>query len=150
MKNLVSALVTSAVVSLIVAGLAFGGESYKISAKLTTKAEVPAPKGAAGATGTFAGTYVENKKGAVLTWKLSFSGLTGAASSAHIHLGKPGVAGGVLFPLCGPCKNGATGRLAISTDAADALEQGNAYANIHTAKNAGGEIRGPAKLVGHT
>jgi hypothetical protein len=37
--------------------------------------------------------------------------------------------------------------MTISTDVADALEQGSAYVNVHTAKNAAGEIRGQAKLV---
>ena len=106
MRKLVSALVAGAVVSLTAAGLALGTarDTYKVGATLTAKAEVPAPKGAAGAKGTFAGTYVENTNGAVFTWKLSFSGLTGSATAAHIHMGKPGVAGAVIVPICGPCR----------------------------------------------
>ena len=150
MKKLVSALVAGAVISLVTAGLALGTArgTYKVGATLSAKAAVPAPNGAARATGTFTGTYVENKKGAVFTWKLSFSRLTGAATAAHIHMGKPGVAGGVIAPICGPCKNGMTGKASISKSVIAALEGGKAYVNVHTTKNAGGEIRGQVKVTG--
>jgi hypothetical protein len=124
-------------------------ESYKVSATLTGKAEVPAPKSAALARGTFTGTYVENKTGAaVLKWKLTFSRLTGRASAAHIHGAKPGVAGPVLVPLCGPCRSGQTGTAKISKAVVAKLEGGRAYVNVHTAKNAAGEIRGQVKVAG--
>ena len=150
MKKRVLALVAGAVVSLVTAGLALGTArtSYKVGAKLTAKAEVPAPTGAAGAAGTFSGKYVENKKGAVFTWKLSFSGLTGAGTAAHIHMGKPGVAGNVIVALCSPCKSGMTGKANISKSVIAALEGGKAYVNVHTTKNAGGEIRGQVKVTG--
>ena len=67
---------------------------------------------------------------------------------AHIHKGKRGVAGNVLIPLCGPCTSGQTGQMKISKDAADLLESGRTYVNVHTAKNAAGEIRGQVNLVG--
>jgi len=82
--------------------------SYKVSATLASKGEVPAPKAPATAKGAFSGTYKENATGAVLSWKLSFSGLSGRALAAHIHKGKPGRAGPVIVPLCGPCKAGMT------------------------------------------
>ena len=37
----------------------------------------------------------------------------------------------------------------ISRAAADALERGLTYVNVHTAKNAAGEIRGQLKLLDH-
>ena len=37
----------------------------------------------------------------------------------------------------------------MSKDAADVLERGGAYVNVHTAKNAAGEIRGQIKLLNH-
>ena len=123
-------------------------KTYKVSAKLTPGADVPKPVGAAGAAGSFSGSYVENKQGAKLTWKLSFSGLTGAAGAAHIHLGKPGVAGPVLVPLCGPCTSGKAGSAQVNKSVIKALESGKGYVNVHTAKNAGGEIRGQVKVKG--
>lgn len=151
MRAAVLAVVVAFAVTMVsVAYAATAKGSYSYRATMTPKQEVPKPTAPAKAGGVFTATVTENGTKRSIRWTLTFHNLSGKAVAAHIHLGKPGVAGGVLFPLCGPCKNGATGRLAISTDAADALEQGNAYANIHTAKNAGGEIRGPAKLVGHT
>jgi hypothetical protein len=147
-KKLLPTLVAAAVVGLTLAGIAAAGEVYKVSSSLTAKKETPAPKGTSGAVGSFTGSYVENSKGAVLTWKLSFSHLTGAGTAAHIHKGKPGVAGAVIVPLCGPCKSGQGGKATISKAVVAALEGGSAYVNVHTAKNAGGEIRGQVKTAG--
>jgi hypothetical protein len=136
--------------ALVLSGLAFAAsqsETYKFTSKLTAGAEVPKPKGVpASATGTFTATTVEPKTGKVhLTWKLTFSHLSGKALQAHIHLGKPGKAGNVLVALCAPCKNGQTGKAAIARSVENALEAGKTYVNIHTAKNLAGEIRGQIK-----
>lgn len=142
-----------AVAALGLSGLALaaaGGESYGMKASLTAGAEVPAPKGVpAGATGSFTATAVEqaNDKTKV-TWKLTFSHLSGAASAAHIHLGKPGKAGGVAAALCGPCKSGQKGTTFLTHAQWNKVEKGGGYVNVHTAKNAGGEIRGQVKVSG--
>jgi CHRD domain-containing protein len=60
----------------------------------------------------------------------------------HVHLGKKGKAGRVIVPLCGPCKSGATGSAVVSTSIVNELKAGDAYVNVHTVKNAAGEIRG--------
>jgi hypothetical protein len=52
----------------------------------------------------------------------------------------------VVVPLCGPCRNGQTGKVHISKAVISALEGNDAYVNVHTAKNAGGEIRGQVKV----
>ena len=80
--------------------------------------------------------------GSSLSWRLTYSRLTGKALAAHIHLGKPGVAGPVAVPLCGPCVSGVhkTSKLTLRVKAA--LMSGRAYVNVHTAKNPAGEIRG--------
>ena len=56
----------------------------------------------------------------------------------------------MIVPLCGPCKTGQTGKVKVSKDTADVLERGGAYVNVHTAKNAAGEIRGQIKLLDHS
>ncbi len=139
-------LVMSLALVAIAAGA--GHEKYTVSSKLTSGADVPKPKGASGASGTFSGTYVENSSGATLKWKLSYKGLTGPALQAHIHLGKVGVSGNVIVPLCGPCKNGMTGTSKISKHVVDSLEHGTTYVNVHTKKNPAGEIRGQIKVAG--
>ena len=150
MSRLASTLAVGAVVSLAIAAFATAAalDTYKFTVKLTSNAEVPAPKGAGGAKGTFTASYKENSTGAVLTWKLGYSGLTGSAVAAHIHKGKAGKAGAVIVPLCGPCKNGQKGTAKISKAVIAALESGGAYVNVHTPKNAAGEIRGQIKVPG--
>ena len=109
---------------------------------VTTGPGVPA-----GATGRFIVTTVEPKTGKVkLTWKLTFSHLSGKAMQAHIHLGKPGKAGNVLVALCAPCKNGQTGKTTIARSIENDLEAGKTYVNVHTQKNPAGEIRGQIKV----
>lgn len=148
MKKLLTAVVLGAAAALAVSALAFGAarDTYMVGAKLTAKAEVPAPAAVPGAAkGSFTGSYVENSKGAKLKWRLTFSGLSGPGTAAHIHMGKVGVAGPVIVPLCGPCKSGQSGTATISKAVIAAIESGKAYVNVHTAKNAAGEIRGQVK-----
>jgi hypothetical protein len=149
-KRMISMLTAGGVVSLASVALASGAASdtYKFNVKMTSRAEVPRAKGAARAKGTFTASYTENATGAMLTWKLSFSHLTGAAVAAHIHKGKRTAAGPVIVPLCGPCKNGQSGRTKISKAVIATLESGDAYVNVHTPNNPGGEIRGQIKVPG--
>jgi hypothetical protein len=124
-------------------------DTYKLSATLKARSEVPKPTGVRpGATGTFTGTAVElaNDK-ARLSWRLTFSKLTGRATMAHIHVGKPGKAGNVLVPLCGPCVSGKRGRATITHAQLNTIEAGRTYVNVHTAKNPAGEIRGQVKVT---
>ena len=151
MKKLVLLSFAGAGVLLVATALAVAGalSNYKVSATLKTGNETPKATGVkASATGNFTGSYTENKTGAVLKWKLTFSGLTGSAMAAHIHKGKPGAAGPVVVPLCGPCHSGETGTAKNSKAVIAALEGHNAYVNVHTAKNPGGEIRGAVKVTG--
>ena len=150
MRKLAAFVVAGAAVTLVVAAFAPAAavEKYTVKATLTNGKEVPRPKGAVLARGSFSGTVVESKSGGTLTWTLSFSRLTGKAIAAHIHMAKPGVAGPVVVPLCGPCKSGMKGTAKISKSVIAALEGGKAYVNVHTPKNPAGEIRGQAKVTG--
>jgi len=123
------------------------GTSYK--ATLDGKSEVPPTTGSG--TGTATVTYDPATK--QVTWEGSFSGLSGPATAAHIH--GPAEAGknaGVIVPLSqqgtpftSPFKGSAT--LADDKAAAlsAALSSGQAYVNVHTAANPGGEVRGQLK-----
>ncbi len=77
---------------------------------------------------------------------------------AHIHLGKLGQNGPVIFPLfpsgSAPFAPGApiSGTLTITPGQVTALITGNYYVNVHTTKNPTGEMRGqvnPAILPTH-
>jgi nitrogen fixation protein FixH len=138
-----------AVAALVVVSLAAAKASYKITAPLNVKQEVPKQVvKAPNAKGSFTGTVVENGKKATLKFKLTYSHLSGKATAAHIHLGKRGVAGNVLVPLCsGNCHSGMTGTAIFSKDVVDKIERGQTYVNVHTAKNPNGEIRGQVKVT---
>jgi hypothetical protein len=133
---------------LFLTSIAAAGSIYSYKSTLTPGGETPKPKAPAAAKGSFTGSVTENGSTRTFKWKLTFSGLSGKAVAAHVHKGKSGVAGAVIIPLCGPCKSGQTGTMKISTSVADVLEHGATYVNVHTAKNAGGEIRGQVKLTG--
>jgi hypothetical protein len=152
MRKLGAAVVALIVLAVTATALAaVAKETYSYKATMTLGQEVPKAKAApATAGGSFKATVTENGAKRSIRWTLTFHNLSGKAVAAHIHMGKPGVAGPVILALCGPCKSGATGNLSTSTDVADALEHGKAYVNVHTAKNAAGEIRGAVKLVGHS
>ncbi len=132
--------------ALAVAGAAVGrpqASTIRVSTLLTAAQEVPAPKGDVGAArGTFTATVTRSGTGDVMAWELTFTGLTGPAGAAHVHLGATGQAGGVVVPLCGPCQSPATGTASVNATVLDALQTGGAYANVHTPTNAPGEIRG--------
>ena len=113
---------------------------------LSARAEIPKPTGVrAGAGGTFTLSVAKTNGKYVATFKLTFKQLTGKAVAAHIHKGKPGKSGPVLVALCGPCRSGVTGKRTLSKAVHTAIEGGGGYVNIHTAKNAAGEIRGQVK-----
>jgi hypothetical protein len=88
------------------------------------------------------GTVAREGTAGSITWRLTFSRLTGRAVAAHIHIGRAGRAGPVAVALCGPCRSGARGSTPVPAAALAALEAGRAYVNVHTRRNPAGEIRG--------
>lgn len=141
MKKLVAGIAVAVAASLTVVALAFGASRTTVSvgAKLNAKQEVPAQVVRdTKAKGLFTGKLVGRK----LTWKLTFSGLTGPATAAHIHMGAVGKAGNVVIALCTPCKSGVHGKKTISRAVKKALMHHKLYVNVHTTKNPNGEIRG--------
>jgi len=141
-------IIALGVAALVVSGVATGATHTK-SAKMTFTAvlnvgqEKPVPKGAkSGAAGKFTATV----NGTTVTWKLTFSHLTGPATAAHIHAGKKGVPGAVIVPLCAPCTSPASGTGTVTAAQLTQMKNGGTYVNVHTAKNAGGEIRGQIRM----
>src|SRR5712691_8494619 len=100
--------------TLVVAGALVGSSiavgakptGTKLKAALNIGQEKPIPKGTKlGASGRFTATL----KGTALTWKLTFTHLSGPATAAHIHIGARKVAGPVVVPLCTPCTSPVSG-----------------------------------------
>jgi CHRD domain-containing protein len=125
-----------------------GPKTTKYRAALRSAAEVPTPKGVkAGVRGAFTVTLTESGSSYSVKWTLTFSNLTGKAVGAHIHRGAAGKAGPVLVALCQSCTSGRTGKASVSKTVVTALKAGRTYANVHTARNPAGEIRGQVKKV---
>jgi hypothetical protein len=149
-----SLLVVGVVAMIVSAGAGGGPEAtFKFTAALKAGQEVPHPKGvAANSSGRFTATV----SGTNMTWRLSFSHLSGPATAAHVHMGARGISGPVLIPLCGPCTSPAgqpmttitaNGKAKLTQTEIKAMEAGKTYANVHTTKNPNGEIRGQITRV---
>ena len=123
------------------ATVAFAGPAFaeKMKAALDGKSEVP-PNTSAG-TGTADIDYdAASKK---LSWKLTYSGLSGPATVAHFH--GPAEAGknaGVALAIPNATSSPAEGSATLTDAQAADLLAGKLYINVHTAANPGGEIRG--------
>ena len=142
MKKVVALAAVVAVAALTLTAVSIAGTRTTmmgVSANLTAGQEVPKQVvHDMAATGHFVGTLSGRK----LSWKLTFSHLTGSATAAHIHIGAMGKAGNVLASLCSPCHSGVKGTTTLSAAARRQLSQHKLYVNIHTDKNPNGELRG--------
>ena len=123
------------------ASVAFAGPAFaeKFKATLDGKSEVP--PNASAATGTADIDYDPATK--KLSWKLSYSGLTGTATAAHFH--GPAEAdknAGVAVAIPNAGKSPVEGSATLTAAQAADLEAGKYYVNVHTQANPGGEIRG--------
>jgi len=141
-------------------------DRFAVRADLTGFQEVPAISTVA--SGRFR-AWVDTKANTI-TWKLSYQGLEGDVQQAHVHFGQLSVNGGVSFFLCSNLGNGPVGTQACPVGPAEltgvitaeqvvgpagtgieagamaeivaAIRNGTAYANVHSSKWPGGEIRG--------
>jgi len=108
------------------------------------------------------------------SYELSFKDLEGSTTQSHIHFGQKGVNGGIIVFLCSNLGNGPAGTPAcpspggtvtgtitaasvIGPSGQDinpgqfdellrAMRSGTTYANVHSTKFPGGEIRGQIKV----
>jgi|GEM_PF-263602 len=122
--------------------------AMQVGGSLTAASERPAPN-ASIATGTMTGTYDPNSK--LLSYTITFAGLTGNASAGHLHFGDAKHTGNVTLPFASvpaATSGSITGTAILTQTQADSLTMGHIYANIHTANNPNGEIR--ANLITST
>jgi hypothetical protein len=139
-------LLRPALVVLACAGaLAFASPSLaamtNMKADLKPANEVP-PADSKGA-GSVALTYDSDSK--KLSWKGTYTGLSGPATAAHFHGPAPsGKNAGVMVPIFQGemAKSPFEGSATLNDAQAKALMDGELYVNIHTGTNKAGEIRG--------
>ena len=120
--------------------IAFAAPAFadKMKATLDSKSQVPPNTSAA--TGTADLDYDPASK--KLSWKLTYSGLTGPATMAHFHgPAEPGKNAGVAVPIT-PATSPSEGSATLTDAQAADLVAGKYYVNVHTEANKGGEIRG--------
>ena len=148
-RNIVIGLIGSALVAgvLVSCGGGSGGGDTPAaaaaaavrSATLNQAQETPAPPVASTAVGR--GAVVVNPTTKAITGGITFTGLTGNPSGAHIHRGNTSIAIALVIAA-----DNATATVPPNTTIADAdyaeLLAGTLYFNVHTASNPDGEIRG--------
>jgi hypothetical protein len=140
-------------------------DDIAISAHMRGLGEVPPTSSKA--TAEFTGKI--SADGTMITYTLTWSGLSTLPLFSHIHFGPTKVNGGVMVFLCGgggkpPCAQATSGTASGTITANDivgpagqgidpapagqfadvirAILTHNAYANLHTTKFPGGEVRG--------
>jgi hypothetical protein len=121
--------------------VAFAGPAFadKMKATLDGKSEVPPNTSAATGTADIDFDAASKK----LSWKLTYSGLTGPATAAHFH--GPAAAGanaGVKVAIPNAGTSPVEGSATLTDEQAADLVAGKYYVNVHTTANPGGEIRG--------
>jgi hypothetical protein len=185
MKKLCVSAALAAIAVLVLGNLSTNANNnderdvLRLSARLSSFNE-NLPKGTGG-HGTFRAQL--SSDGSTLNWTLTWTGLSGPPTAAHIHFAQSGVNGQVMTFFCGgpkgnaaipqkpDCPQTTSGSITGTTTAADiialntpgandqgldqhdfatflrAIRNSDAYANMHTARFPGGEIRG--QIVAH-
>ncbi len=113
--------------------------AQKYQAELSGAQEVP-PK-----TTNGNGSATLTLDGDKLTYEITYQGLSGPATAAHIHgPADIGANAGVMLPFANPASP-IKGTATLTAEQAAELKAGKTYVNVHTQQNGGGEIRGQVK-----
>jgi hypothetical protein len=114
-------------------------ELAKFGARLSGAAEVPANMSTG--SGTLEATL--DRDTSILTWRVTYTGLSGPVTAAHFH--GPAMAGenaGVVVPFASSTATPIEGQATLSAAQVTDLLAGKWYVNLHTAAHPGGELRG--------
>jgi hypothetical protein len=123
----------------VVIGFTGPAKAEVVNLKTTLNAKNEVPPTSSQGNGTVTATYdTASKK---LSWKGSYSGLSGPATAAHFHSGETGNNGAVVVPIV-PNTSPFEGSATLTDAQASELLAGKWYVNVHTEANKAGEIRG--------
>lgn len=117
--------------------------SNAVTARLSGASEVP-PKMGSGSGMLEASMNMDTH---LLTWTVTYSGLSGPATGGHFH--GPAMTGqnaGIVVPFAGSLVSPIMGTATLSAAQTADLMAGKWYVNLHTAANPGGEIRGQVSV----
>lgn len=124
--------------------LARPGIAAPMSFKVNLNGTQQVPPVQTGATGTADLTYDPATR--LLTWNLTYSGLSGPATMAHFHgpaaQGKNGPPAVWLSEKGATVSNPIKGQATLTPEQAQQMTAGEWYINVHTQANPNGEIRG--------
>jgi CHRD domain len=113
-------------------------ETIQLKADLKGANEIP--PNASSASGKAMATLDTGTR--LLTWTVTYADLTGPALGAHFHgPSEPGKNAGIVLPFK-TVQSPIEGTATLTENQAADLLSGKWYANIHTAANPGGELRG--------
>ena len=113
-------------------------ETIQLKADLTGANEIP--PNASPASGNAVATLDTDTR--LLTWTVTYADLTGPALGAHFHgPSESGKNAGIVLPFK-TVQSPIEGTATLTENQAADLLSGKWYANIHTAANPGGELRG--------
>jgi CHRD domain-containing protein len=121
--------------------IAFAAPAHADKMTVTLDGKSSVPPNSSTATGTADLDYDPASK--KLSWKLSYSGLSGPATAAHFHgPAEAGKSAGVAVAIPNATSSPVEGSATLTDAQAADLMAGRYYINVHTTANPGGEIRG--------
>jgi CHRD domain len=116
-------------------------EAFKVA--LTGAQQVPPVETA----GSGAADLTYDPATRMLTWSVSYTGLSGPATMAHFHVGGEGKNGPVAIWISkqgSPTESPIKGEATLTPEQAQQFAAGGWYVNVHTQAHPAGEIRGQA------
>ena len=138
-RTFLSLGVMAAALALSACGSMMMSHTTSLAAKLSAANEVPANA----STGSGKLEASLDKETNVLSWTVTYAGLSCPVKAGHFH--GPAAAGtnaGVALGFTGSVESPIKGSATLTAAQVDDLIAGKWYANLHTAANPGGELRG--------
>ena len=139
MSPLFRTLVLASTLGFALAAAPAMAATLNFTADLSAKAVVPPTA----STGTGKADVTFDTATKMLTWTVTYKGLTGKPTAAHFHgPAAVGANAGPVVGLTGSLDSPIKGTFTLNDKQASELEAGMWYINVHTSKYADGEIRG--------